>query len=493
MEIDKKLLAKFYFYLSEYEDLRFAFADEISKAGDYPGKLAHQEALMTHAADTSDLMYYIGKMLNVLEIGYTELNEVDQLNRLHAFFDDLDINISLGVINNHDTGLQSHQATIVYEECFINTSFFWKSISENSSTFHLRDATPAGSGFKSFGICKKNIKYNVVNIADFLDERTGVSPFKKIKNLKIGLFPLSDEYQIDFKLTRITNPERNTVGFVTNNTGNELQKQELKKTFDAIKESGLHIASLPEMILSEDLINYLKSLITNDPPEFLILIAGTYHKSYKGVKYKNTMPILVIHGNEIYHYEYAKMEPFETTFKSIDKAHKLKNGENFELVKGFAENHPLDSETFLEICNLKEDSVSDNEILILNCGEIGNLGFMICRDFIVEQSDLIASYQSLSDHIFISSYNFAPSADFPGRASHLCGAKKIASFYVNARASDPNSTSPTFYHVPNLKRKKTDEQPVSSVIRKQDPCLIEPEEPFLVYEIEIPKKRKNYV
>ena len=97
---------------------------------------------------------------------------------------------------------------------------------------------------------------------------------------------------------------------------------------------------------------------------------------------------------------------------------------------------------------LEEDIKPDYSILVFNTSKFGNFGFVICKDILPDESNVMLFYKKLIDHLFIVSMNNSKEADFKEKANHLSKEFKISTFYVNARSFDLDNKSPTFLQIP---------------------------------------------
>jgi len=335
-------------------------------------------------------------------------------------------------------------------EFFINTSTFWK------ANYESRPKSRSYSPFESFGLCEKKVKFNVVDLKDVFDRFfPKFKPYSDIgPTLNVGLFPLSKDYKVKYRLTSLKDPAENLWGFLTDSLEYPDYQKELKDAIDVIKDKKVHIACFPEMIMCDQSLYFLYREVEKCDLPFLIVVGGSFHRKDGSGEIQNIMPVtLFINNKMIMEYEYTKILPFHTSAENFLTAMGVTiNAPDFPHSLGQCFTNPevmnWSADRFAKHAYLGEHVSGGSSLLVLDFGRYGSMGFAICRDVVEDPSVPLLGYYPLIDHLFVASFNYSEKAEFFEALSDWGVIHKIASFYVNARSSDSGNKSPSFYCIP---------------------------------------------
>lgn len=462
------LFNKLYFYLSEFEKLKEQFSEAVCLRQYKKDHAEVNEKVLSLIKYKGRLVPYVQEMINILKTYYENLSDKKRVSLLYKLFTDFDTALS-DPSNNFGMGLE----LLLNGNLFINTSNYWR------SEYKHKPAHSFEYLFRSFGICTLPGKSQVIDMSDTIHQLSaGKNPFlKELKNtVNIGLFPLSEKYNIKFRFTDITDATKNEWGFQADKLDFPDYKEELNKVVQCIKDNKIHIACFPELLICDQSIAYIKSKLAELDLPFFLLIGGSFHRKDHAGNIKNIMPITLYLRGKQQEYTYAKLQKYWT------RANKIKDiEEDFHaaLLKLFSNSHDMtwSQNKFVNEATLIEDISMDNSLLVLSFREIGSIGFLICKDMLQNPNGKILTYIRLVDHLFVSSMNFSEAGNFSTKAEELKNQHKISCFYVNAKSFDPENISPTFYQTP----KPADYQSIT------------PDKPWLIYPLEIKRTRTSQI
>lgn len=372
-------------------------------------------------------------------------------------------------------------------EFFINTSTFWK------ANYKSRPKSRTFSPFESFGLCYEKVRFNVVDLRTVIDRFCPkFKPYHDIgPKLNVGLFPLSKDYKVKYRLTHLKDPKENVWGFLTDSLDHPSYQQELRDAIAVIKDKKVHIACFPEMVMCEPSLSFLYEEIEKcDDISFLIIVGGSFHRKDNSGDFQNIMPVTLFVKNKIINkFDYTKISPFHTSAKNFltNIGGSIDNSDFHHcLGQCFTNPEVMDwpAERFVKDGYLEEHVAGGSSLLVLDFGQYGSIGFAICRDVIEDPSVPLLGYYPLIDHLFVASYNYSEKAKFFSGLSDWGLIHKIASFYVNARSSDTDNKSPSFYCIPK--------PPPGLPQADCEHSEIEEGQPYLYYSIDLKGKHPRY-
>lgn len=421
----EEILNQFTTYLKEYYDLR----NQYSYYTIYKQKTEDYSLVFANSPESKIMSYsvfdYITKIVEFLGTKYHSLKDNRaKLILLHTLFDDLDL-----FILNENT--QGKNFLLIRPDLFINTTKYWKKAK-------IKPTSSYSKSFPTFGLLDKEYPVNLFDLDELTSEiGNGDTPFFRRSAISIGIFPLSKDSFVNFSITKTLNPERNTFGFVSQSIYSDIHNTALKDAIEIIRNENLDIACFPELLICEESLNLLETEIKSLKKDFFILMAGSFHRKLNEAKvgYQNSAPIIIYSQGQSQVFYYNKLEPFTIEAKKASSRH-------FSNISEYFLNDDIN------ISHLMEDIVPDTSCIVFTCRKFGSFGVVICKDFLTDDSKLMANYRKVVDHLFVISLNINPSADFLPRAEHLLMEHGIASFYVNAYSFDNSNKSPSFYLIP---------------------------------------------
>jgi hypothetical protein len=359
----------------------------------------------------------------------TELKEADRANFVYTVFDELDV-----------AWMRSGAKILTVNEKFrvyINTFRYWKPRSGP------RPLSSSSHSFESFGLCHWDTHCRHLVVSELVQGRG--DPLRRIPNLNIGLFPLSEKWTIQWKYTKPLNATRKTHGFIAVDTLNDNRKDELSELVDIIRDNQLHVACFPELMLRPQdqadlwnllLENYIKPLGL----PFFLLVGGSFHES-AGAYFVNRMPLQLYCFDQTFTYAYCKLEPFSARLSDLVS---IGNFDLSNLAHSEFGSDPASDAVFLKE-HASEDIGQEPGITIVETETFGKFGFAICKDVLPYDSKILGQYANMVDHLIVVSLNVSDKADFGTIATQLAWKRGIATFYVNARKYDPKNATPTFW------------------------------------------------
>jgi hypothetical protein len=421
MEFDK-IEARLSYYLEEYFRLRVLHTKLTAESRmDFP----HCDEILLALGRDRKFWRMLNASVEFLDRYYPSFNEKDRVKAMHYIFVELDQYL---VKSSEQRGVQlvSHN-----QKVFFKTSKYWKKI-------QLKPSPSFSRPFQTFGLFEQGYPAKIIYLEDLdriIDQNRDF--YVNRDHLTIGLFPLSDNFKVKFRFTENFDGQLNTRYFLSDHVFYQEYKNELDGIFGEIRDSKIDIACFPELLIDDNCLDYLKQGIVKMDKEFFILIGGSFHR-LRGEYYKNNLPVLIYLKGEWVSLEYSKYEPYNS-FLSEEK---IQSGDHFFL--DIPENG---KDGFF----VEEDIQPDTSVLILCSHKFGDIGFIICKDFITSDNKLVSNYTKITDHLMVVSLNSSEAADFANRASNIAREHRIATFYVNARSFDRENKSPSFWVVPAVK------------------------------------------
>jgi hypothetical protein len=463
----EEILDRLSFYHQQYQQLRTRVPRITVKELNDPLRKNMIKWIREKTWADSVYVFMEGQLLFVDAVFYT-LDTTTKANLLHQVLKELDRRFANRWANNK---LLLEGPVGKNGDLYLKPARFWKKKEEEKkeeATEQGQKGKPLPSfskGFRSFGAYHPGYPARIIRLDDLSDEHhfeSGTVDFlEKTTALRIGLFPLTKDYRISFRMTDTLDEEDGTQGFLANPNKTGSFVPALDEAISIIEKEDIHIACFPELSICKPALDHLRTACrAMKEKEFLVLIGGSFHKVFRHSptgqqdEYKNTIPIY-FYFNGVEHLlspSYSKLEPF--TVEVNDKTAPFLKGYFDELKDGTG-------------YSLEEDIEPDVSLLLMTSKKFGDIGFVICKDFLSDKSELIRNYESLADHLFIVSLDVGGKSDFRGRAEHLALEHGIAVFYTNARCFDPGNHSPSFYSIPQF----VDDKLVMDVVGVKAPVL----------------------
>lgn len=427
----REIFRRFSIYVHEYEQLKASHPEiEVIKI-----KFSQQElqAWPVLQKVPKALISHLEEMVICLDLFLAGKEAKHRGRILHKVLDDLDLYFNDPRFTN-----KIFTDIVGVEEfpIFIKPSKFWKA--------HRGAPVEYSKSFRTFGTFNPRHAAKIIQLDDLLDEysirQKKEDGLVRKEKLVVGLFPLSRDYQRLFKITRELNADRRIFGFIGDKFVHESYLEELDRVIDVIKSHEVDIACFPELLISEEAEQYLKDAILKLSKPFFILIAGSDHRALEGANYVNTSPVYIFMKDDFRKANYSKQEAFHVELREM----------NVNLLKALMQN----VDAFISDENLlgsffKEDMVPEPSILLLSSKDFGDIGVLICKDYLPDSSKIVENYNKIADHMFVISLNFSEKADFNERGKHIAREHGVSLFYVNARSFDHESQSPSFYLTPS--------------------------------------------
>jgi hypothetical protein len=379
----------------------------------------------------SQLLYRCITWLEQYIVNNDDFNEEQKANFVYTVFDHLDLNL-----------LRSGTKYLLVSkdyDFFVNPFRYWKTNSEP------RPLSSSTRSFETFGLCKWNDHSHHIVLSELVEGRG--DPLRVIRKLNLGLFPLSEKWNIKWKYTKVLNPERKTHGIIAEDTTHENREMELLDLTKIIRDNKLHVAFFPELMLRKKDVKYLWDLLVSDYIDlhklpFFLLVGGSFHVPNNG-NFINEISLIIRCFGKTFSFSYAKLEPFYDRF---DKMIPRRESGVFDFT-----HHPdweslhnsLENSSIMEEFGY-EDIEHDPGITIIETEGFGKFGFAICKDVLPDQSKILRQYGNMIDHLVVISLNASKKADFGTIAGQLALKRNIATYYVNARRYDPDLVTPSF-------------------------------------------------
>jgi hypothetical protein len=425
-----ELFTRFSAYVREFERLKRLYPAEIVAKEPVFSKrdLKHWPVL---AEEPRKWLIYLEDLVECLDEFCRDMEEPRKLRVLYEVLDNYDSFFAA----SRNSGKIITDVRGADSDLFLKNAKFWK-LSRNSPIDFSRS-------FTTFGLYEPSHPVEFFDLDEVIGElpagATPVEPVGGFHHLDIGLFPLSPAFRRSFKVTRILNNERKIHGFTADGLKHPDFRAELDGVITQIRDIKLQIACFPELVLNEEARAYLTHGIRELNLPFFILIAGSDHRPDEKDSYKNTIPVLIFSGGAEIPLTYSKLEAFHVELREKGR----KDVE--ELFTNLDEHFPkgVPAGTYF-----REDMVPDLSLLLIRSVKFGDMGFVICKDFLPDSNEIIRNYNRIADHLFIVALNVSEQADFRERSMHIVKEHGVAVFYVNSRAYPGSERSPSFYITP---------------------------------------------
>lgn len=460
---EELLVQRLIFYMQEIEKYKRQFpymetfrrpmlgaADGIANFKLPPGNTMNQ---LNAAVEWLD-----GQILN-----NTNFSPEQKANCIYSVFDGLDLEIS-----------QSGGRQLLFmgdKQFFVNPNRYWKN--RNAVT----PLSSSSKSFASFGSCNLDGHSHFIKLGDITGDIG--DPTSRMEQLNIGLFPLTNNFNIKWEYSKILNASRKTHGLYAKEVHNVQKAVEIDEIVREVIANNLHLICFPELMVDLDMQHELKEkfnkqyVMAGQLP-FFMLIAGSFHESC-GDHYKGKIPIIVYCHGQIFEFSYCKHEPFSGKWKNLipspggtpDFTNFLGVEDVYKKLPGFLEEYGA------------EDIEHDPGITIIETEGFGKFGFAICKDVLPDQSLILKTYGSMIDHLVVLSLNYSANADFSMIAQQMSTKRHIGTLYTNARRYDPENRTRTFYQPGNA--------------GMTEPIYIGDSDPFLFFSIQRagPKGRRT--
>lgn len=324
-----------------------------------------------------------------------------------------------------------------HKNVYFKSPHFWKKNKPRHGKFQDRP-------WNTFGIYNTDHPANIYDLDDINSRQSteggGKDVFSQLDVLNIGLFPLPSTYHTDFQMISDPDPQNNTAKFLALPRAPGSFEAALDDVVNVIRDKNIHVACFPELSLCDPALNYLAEKCARLEQSFFMLVGGSFHRLDDDVM-RNRLPVQIYMNQQKikdYHSRgepyYSKREPYrvEVTERSAPNLR--------QSVQGF--NCPPGSQ-------IQEGIVPGRELLVFNSRKFGDIGFVICRDFIPKFSKLVENYTNLVDHLFVVSMDMGSSSDFLPTANKIGLESGIAVYYTNALSFDTQLKSPSFISIPS--------------------------------------------
>ena len=429
------LFERFVFYLKQLEVWKVEYPYTETHRLELPGSHSHSgmpDFALPVSLTPERLVFTCIDWLDQYIIDNIHFNSEQKANFVYTVFDCLDVTLLRCGVKQ----LMIHGDPAL----FINPFRYWK------SSGPPRPLSSSTHSFETFGLCDWDKHCGHVVLSELVPNSG--DPLRKIPTLNIGLFPLSNDWNIQWKYTKLLNATRKTHGFVAGDTRHPDRQAELGTIVNFVQENRLHIACFPELMLriddTKDLWNrLLAEYVEPAKLPFFLLVGGSFHVPV-GNHFVNQMPLSIYCMGQTFQFSYGKLEPFSIGFDKVIPRDGTGNFIFTDFPDWSVFHQSVEARSILQEYG-SEDIEHDPGITILETDGFGRFGFAICKDVLPDQSKILRQYGNMIDHLVVISLNFSDKADFSTIAGQLALKRGIATFYTNAHRYDPDGATPTFY------------------------------------------------